>query len=396
MEENSYPLATATWDDLEKLAIARVVQSGAYTMGREVKQFEVDFAKWFDSPHAVMSNSGSSANLLALAAIRYSSLNPGKTKNEVIVPAVSWSTTYYPISQMGFKLKFVDVDIDTLNASAESISSAIGPNTAGIVVVNLLGNPSELSDIRTLADKHGLFMIEDNCESMGAELEGKQAGTFGDIGTFSSFFSHHISTMEGGMSLTASEELKQVMISLRAHGWTRELPNENFVFDKTGEPFDDLFRFVLPGYNVRPIEFEGAIGQEQLKKLPDLLSGRRENAKKFIELAHEFDFIRVQKETGLSSWFGFSLVLEGSASGKRSELVSNLVRHGVESRPIVAGNFTRNPVMRHLEHCELEELPNADSIHQDGLFIGNHHFDLGAQFQTLSLALREFSKSLPS
>ncbi len=394
MTEILYPLATATWDGLEQEAIARVVQSGNYTMGKEVRKYESEFASWFGSEHAVMSNSGSSANLLAISAIRYSSLNPESKRNEVIVPAVSWSTTYYPIAQMGFKLKFVDVDLETLNASAESISQAIGPNTAGIVVVNLLGNPSELIQIRALADKHRLFMVEDNCESMGAEVEGRQAGTFGDVGTFSSFFSHHISTMEGGMSVTGSEELRQVMTSLRAHGWTRELPDENYVHNKSGEAFDDLFRFVLPGYNVRPIEFEGAIGQEQLMKLKGLLAGRRANARGFLSLTSNFDFIRVQREHGSSSWFGFSVILEGRASGRRSDLVSTLSKHGIESRPIVAGNFTRNPVMRHLEHAELGPLPNAEKIHNDGLFVGNHHFNLGEQFLVLEKALNKFSNSL--
>lgn len=394
MNEIVYPLATSTWDGLEQEAIERVVQSGKFTMGMEVRKYESSFAQWFGSSHAVMSNSGSSANLLALAALKYSSFNPGPQRTEVIVPAVSWSTTYYPIAQMGFKLRFVDVDLETLNASAESISQAIGPNTAGVVVVNLLGNPSELFQIRALADEYELFMVEDNCESMGAELEGKQAGTFGDVGTFSSFFSHHISTMEGGMSLTGSEELRQVMTSLRAHGWTRELPDENYVHNKTGEAFDDLFRFVLPGYNVRPIEFEGAIGQEQLMKLKGLLAGRKVNAQGYLSLASNFDFIRVQREYGSSSWFGFSLILEGRASGRRSNLVTTLSKHGIESRPIVAGNFTRNPVMRHLDHIDLGPLPNSDKIHNDGLFLGNHHFDLSEQFLVLEKALSEFSNSL--
>ncbi len=387
-----YPLATTTWDEKEYAAMQRVISSGNFTMGDEVRAFEKLFATTFGTEFALMSNSGSSANLLALAAIRYSSLNPPEGRNEVIVPAVSWSTTYYPVTQMGFKLKFVDIDISTLNANLESISNAIDEKTAGVLVVNLLGNPSELEEIRDLCDEHGLFMIEDNCESMGARYRGKLAGTFAHIGTYSSFFSHHISTMEGGVSVTNSVELLQVMTSLRAHGWTRELPAENFVHNKTGDDFDDLFRFVLPGYNLRPLELEGAIGREQIQKLPEIVSGRRENALRFLDLMARFPDIRVQNELGDSSWFGFSLILEKELSGRRSELLSILRDYSIAVRPIVAGNFTKNPVLRHLPHVEFGELPHSDKVHFDGLFVGNHHYSMSREFELLEKSLKKFTK----
>lgn len=363
-------------------------------MGAEVKRFESGFAEFFGTGHGVMSNSGSSANLLALGAIRYSSFGSDVAKDEVIVPAVSWSTTYYPVTQMGYTLKFVDVDLDTLNASAASIEAAVGPTTAGILAVNLLGNPSELDKIRELADSKGLFLIEDNCESMGASLDGKMSGTFGDIGTFSSFFSHHISTMEGGVSVTSNLELSQVMTSLRAHGWTRELPKNNFVFDKSGDEFDDLFKFVLPGYNLRPLELQGAIGSEQLKKLPGIIEGRRNNYKKFAALMEEFPMVKTQLEVGASSWFGFSLILTNGALNQRPLLVEALTAYGIASRPIVGGNFTRNPVMRYLKHAPLPGLPNADQVHDNGLFIGNHHYEMANEFDLLQGALQKFVRSV--
>jgi CDP-6-deoxy-D-xylo-4-hexulose-3-dehydrase len=239
-----------------------------------------------------MSNSGRSANLLALGAIRYSSFGEDTTRNEVIVSAVSWSTTYYPITQMGYTLKFVDIELGTLNASASSVEAAITSKTAGIVAVNLLGNPSELDRLREFADANKIFLIEDNCEYLGAKLNGKMTGTFGDIGTFSSFFSHHVSTMEGGMSVTVNLELSQVMTSLRAHGWTRELPDENHVLDKSGNQFDDLFRFVLPGYNLRPLELEGAIGSEQLKKVPRIIQVDGKTTKLLLLLWSNFPWSR--------------------------------------------------------------------------------------------------------
>ncbi len=389
-----YPLATSTWDDAEILAMQAVIQSGHFTMGEKVKEFEKRFAAYFGSKYAVMSNSGSSANLLAMAAVRYSSFQPAPDKTEFIVPAVSWSTTYYPISQLGYRLKFVDIDPLTLNLDVEKVREAITPATAGIFAVNLLGNPASLNVLRDLCHQESLVLLEDNCESMGASLDNKAAGTFGLIGTFSSFFSHHISTMEGGMCLTDSEELAQVMISLRAHGWTRELPEENHVFNKTGEKFDDLFRFVLPGYNLRPLELSGAIGIKQLDKLPKLIAERRRNAAVWLQSMSGVEGFRTQTENGASSWFGFSIVLEGPLKGLRSTLVQALTARGIESRPIVAGNFTRNPVLKHLNYAELADFPYADELHTDGLFIGNHHLDLEEDILEIAKLLSEFSKGV--
>lgn len=393
MSENIYPLASTTWDHLEIEAMQSVISSGNFTMGRHVKEFEKAFAEYFGSKYAVMSNSGSSANLLAVAAMRYSGKYDLSHRDEIIVPAVSWSTTYYPVSQLGFTLRFVDVDIDTLNMKLSDVESAIGPRTAGILAVNLLGNPSELSDLRELANEHNIFLIEDNCESMGAKLDNKYAGTFGSIGTFSTFFSHHISTMEGGLSVTDDLELAEIMTSLRAHGWTRELPNENHVHNKTGNAFEDSFRFVLPGYNLRPLELSGALGKEQLLKLPTLIQERQRNKFRFDELLGPMEGFRFQKEVGESSWFGFSIILEGSNSGRRAELVNRLTLAGIDSRPIVAGDFTQNPVLKHLKHAPLEPYPNARKIHDDGLFVGNHHFDLTSSLTALRDVVSDFNNN---
>lgn len=393
MPEKIYPLASTTWDSLEIEAMHEVIASGNFTMGRHVKEFEQGFADFFGSKYAVMSNSGSSANLLALASMRYSSKYDFAGRDEVIVPAVSWSTTYYPVTQLGFKLKFVDINLGTLNADLDLLRAAIDENTAGILAVNLLGNPADLIEMRKLANEHKIFLVEDNCESMGARVGGKFAGTHGDIGTFSSFFSHHISTMEGGMCLTDDLELAQVMTSLRAHGWTRELPAENYVFNKTGDAFDDLFRFILPGYNLRPLELSGAIGKEQLKKLPALIAGRRENATKFKAAFEGKEYLQIQTENDESSWFGFAMILKGSLAGRRTDVVRRLNELGIDSRPIVAGNFTKNPVMSHLDHVELPSLPNSDEVHANGLFVGNHHYDVSEGISVLETALEELASN---
>lgn len=372
--EPAYPLATTTWDDAEYEAIRRVTDSGRFTMGPLVKEFESGFASHFGAAYGVMVNSGSSANLIAVAAAVLDpriDLNRG---DEVLVPAVSWPTTYYPLTQYGLRPRFVDIDLDTLNVDLDLLESAIGPRTKAVFAVNLLGNPNDFVRLRTICERHGLVLMEDNCESLGAVSDGINAGTAGLVGTFSSFFSHHIATMEGGVILTDDEQLYQEMLSLRSHGWTRDLPDENHVHDKTGNAWDDLFRFVLPGYNVRPLEMEGALGLEQLKKIPALVAGRRENAKYFAERFADISAVRLQKETGESSWFGFSLVLEGPLAGRRADLVAAFAEARIESRPIVAGNFTRNPVMAHLDAIVPDELPAADKVHTDGLFVGNHHY----------------------
>jgi CDP-6-deoxy-D-xylo-4-hexulose-3-dehydrase len=375
------PLATTTWDADEFAAIDRVVRDGTFTMGAQVRTFEDEFAKHLGARAAVMVNSGSSANLVAVAAAVYDpdiDLSPG---DEVLVPAVSWATTYYPIAQLGLKLRFVDIDEHTLNIDLSKLESQISPRTRAVFAVNLLGNPVDFDALQRLCDRHGLVFFEDNCESLGARFGGRYTGTFGLFGTHSTFFSHHISTMEGGVVVTESAYLEQAMRSLRAHGWTRGLGPDNLIHPNSDDPWEDLFRFVLPGYNVRPLEMSGAIGREQLRKLPRLIEGRRANAVRFHEVFGASEVVDLQRETGESSWFGFSFVLKPAFSGRRRDLVRALDAAGIESRPIVAGNFARNPVIDRIDAHVPDDLTAADRIHVDGLFIGNHHYDISTELE---------------
>jgi len=390
MSTSRYPLASSTWGSEELDAMQTVISSGKFTMGEKVKEFEAKFARVVGSKYSVMVNSGSSANLVLLTAGKYLGKPLFAQGDEIIVPAVSWSTTFYPVNQIGCKLSFVDIELGSLNIDPEKVISAITPKTKAILAVNLLGNASNLVELQRIASDYDLHLLEDNCESLAGTLNGKSLGTFGFGGTFSSFFSHHISTMEGGLVATDDEELFQVMKSIRAHGWTRDLPENNLVFNKTGDSWEDLFRFVLPGFNLRPLELEAAIGIEQLAKLPSFISMRRNNAILFQEIMQDFPDIQIQNELGDSSWFGFSLVLKGALWGKRKEFVRHLEDHGIESRPIVAGNFTKNPVIKHLDHVPIPDLPVANEIHLNGLFIGNHHYDLSEQLNHLQVVLRKF------
>ena len=381
------PLATSTWDEREYEALHRVIKSGMFSMGSEVQSFEMEFASYLGADHCVLVNSGSSANLLAVAALfflRERRLEPG---DEVIVPAVSWSTTYFPLQQYGLKLKFVDIDEQTLNLDLKQVEGAIGPKTRLIFAVNLLGNPVDYFELRRIISGKDIFILEDNCESMGATLQGQQAGTFGIAGTFSSFFSHHISTMEGGLIATDSEELFQIILSLRAHGWTRNLPKHNLVCDKSDNAFEESFRFVLPGYNLRPLEMSGALGREQLLKLPGIIEGRSKNASVFKELFSNHPAVSIQAETGESSWFGFALVLKDRQLD-RGDILQMLAGLNIETRPVLSGNFTRNPVIEYFDYSIHEKLMVADAVHDMGFFVGNHHFDISAQLSELDMALR--------
>ena len=314
-----------------------------------------------------------------MAALRYTQNDKINIPEgaEIIVPAVSWSTTYYPLQQYGLKLKFVDIDLNTLNYDLEALSHAVTDQTRAIMVVNLLGNPNDFDVINNIIDNRQIVMIEDNCESMGATFNDREAGTFGIAGSYSGFFSHHISTMEGGICVTDDEELYHVMLSIRAHGWTRNLPKFNKVTgEKSDNPFEESFRFVLPGYNLRPLEMSGALGLEQLKKLPSLIQGRRSNGKLVQQKLNDHPRFMIQQEIGKSSWFGFSLVLRDPSVSSRHQLAKDLVEAGFEVRPIVTGNFAKNKVMKYFNYTIHNQLKNSDYIDTHGLFIGNHHYSI--------------------
>ena len=390
MKKIKYELESSSWDQKEYMAIENVIKSNKFSMGPYVSKYENNFAKFFGSKYSVMVNSGSSANLLMIAALFYTKKPKLKKGDEIIVPSVSWSTTYSPLQQFGLKVKFVDINRETLNIDLDALKSAITKKTKAILLVNLLGNPNNYKQIKNIIKNKNIFILEDNCESMGAKYENINAGTYGLMGTFSSFFSHHISTMEGGSIVTNNKELYHIMLSLRAHGWTRNLPETNLVTGtKSKNDFNESFKFVLPGYNLRPLEMSGAIGIEQLKKLKKLIKIRRQNAQIFQELFSNHDYINIQKETGISSWFGFSLVLKENAPFSRSMLIENLKKNNIECRPIVTGNFLKNKKLLSYFDYEIHgKHSNAEYIDKNGLFVGNHHYDLSNELNHLNKVIK--------
>lgn len=384
-----WKLASSAWDKEEYLALIRQISTDQFSMSDKVISLENEFALWNKSKYCVMVNSGSSANLLMIASLFYTTDDTLRLQagDEVIVPAVSWSTTYYPLQQYGLKLVFVDVDENTFNLDPVEVESAITDKTRAIFAVNLLGNPCEFSSLRGLCDSHNLILLEDNCESLGCVYDQKFGGTIGLMGSHSSYFSHHFSTMEGGYVTTDNEELYHILLSLRSHGWTRNLPDRNLVSGmKSKNPFEETFKFVLPGYNVRPLELSAAVGLTQMKKLDNFLTIRRANACHFLNVFSEFENITIQREVGSSSSFGFGIVLNNTLD--RNTVLNFLDVQGVEYRPIVAGNFTKNPVLKYMNHRIHGQLKNANKIDKSGFFIGNHHYDLKFKIDELGMKMR--------
>jgi len=379
-----YELAASSWGKEEIDAIHRVIDSDRFTMGGHVAELERQFAAYFGVKYGVMVNSGSSANLAAVAALFYKKERPLQRGDEVIVPAVSWSTTYHPLQQYGLKLRFVDVELDSLNLDVSQLEAALTPQTRMIVAVSILGNPAALDTIRAFADRHGLYFLDDNCESMDAVLpDGRKTGTLGDLNTFSFFFSHHISTMEGGMVLTDDLELSHLVRAIRAHGWTRDLPADSPLFERRDDDFFEAYRFILPGYNLRPLELSGAIGLEQLKKLPGFTAQRRRNLARFQELFAGDERFIIQREYGRSSSFCFPIILNPERRLERKRVLGALKEADIGYRIITGGNFLRHDVIRHYDYSCVGAMTNADTAHDFGFFVGNHPFDLTPQIEKL-------------
>jgi CDP-6-deoxy-D-xylo-4-hexulose-3-dehydrase len=380
----SYELASSSWSQNEIDAMQTVIDSGFFTMGPNVAAFEQEFADYFGMKHGVMVNSGSSANLVSIAALFYKKDRPLQRGDEVIVPVLSWSTTYHPLQQYGLKLKFVDISLDTLNMPAEQVRAAITPKTRMILAVSILGNPAEVDRMREIADDHSLYFMEDNCESADAELpNGRKTGTYGDLNTYSFFFSHHLATMEGGMVLTNDTELFHLLKSMRAHGWTRDLPNDSPLFERTGSDHFEAYRFILPGYNVRPIELSGAIGREQLKRLPQMTAQRRDNLEIFQKLFNDDDRFIIQQEYGKSSAFSFTIILNPKARIDRQMVFDRMRDEKIGFRIITGGCFLRHDVVKYYDYDIHEEIVNGYIAHDQGFFVGNHPMPIEPQLNHL-------------
>jgi CDP-6-deoxy-D-xylo-4-hexulose-3-dehydrase len=381
-----------TFGPAEIAAAVAVLESTQVTSGDKVREMESLFT------NGVMCNSGSSANLLAIAALTnpltVNRLVPG---DKVIVSALSWSTTVWPLVQHGLIPVIVDIDPDTLNIDPVQVELAIAQNAADVAAVmpvHVYGNPCDMTALRAITDAHGLYLIEDCCEALGAKWDGGDVGSFGDLGTFSFYFSHHVTTLEGGMVVAQDPELTEMMRVLRAHGWTRDMANDSA--HRAAHPdIDPKFLFVNMGYNLRTSELNAAIGLEQMPRLDEFIQNRQE-AGEALSVAFEpySHLVAIQKEiredpagqppvppgepvplpprVGESSWFGFPVVVQPGAPFTAKDLRAHFERYDIESRSIIAGNIARQPAMQLFDHVEVGLLENADHVMFNGFSLPCH------------------------
>jgi CDP-6-deoxy-D-xylo-4-hexulose-3-dehydrase len=353
--------------------------------GNKVEQFEQAWSEYVGTRHGVMVNSGSSANLLALFALANPTIpNRIKPGDEVITPVVTWHTTVSPILCIGAVPVLVDVRMEDFTIDVDAIEAAVTPKTRAIMPVHLLGNPCAMDRIMEIAKNHNLYVIEDVCEAHGSEYEGRRCGSIGDIGTFSFFFSHHITTMEGGMVMTSNEEISELLRIMRSQGVIRNTKGREALEDYyRSQPeyadIDERYLFANIGFNLRPTELNGGFGIEQVKKIDSVLERRRENGSFWVKRLRRYEdlfHLPADQETG-RAWFCFPLVIKPGGPFSRRELTDYLNECGVETRPIMAGNVSAQPALKHFPY-RVTSVNNAEVIHKYGFFWGNHQ-GLGPQ-----------------
>ena len=345
------------------------------TMGKKVKKFENSFGRYIGSKYSVMVNSGSSANLLALSILT----NPKFSKrieagSEVLTPAVTWATTLFPIVNVNLVPSIIDVGLEDFNLDVDKLRKSITKKTKAIMPVHLLGNPANMKEIIDIAKEYDLFVIEDSCEAHGAEFNNKKIGSFGDISTFSFFLSHHISTIEGGMLLTKNEEIFELAKSMRIFGSIRDQKNKKQIAKKNPE-LDPRFLFDSLGYNIRPTEIQGAFGIHQIKKLEKFIKIRTSNANFWNKKLAKFSnylLLHSQRPNTRHAWFGYPITVRSPAPFSRDQLVNFLEKKNIETRPIMAGDITKQPAINLVKKKINRPLNNSKIIHSNSFFIGVH------------------------
>ena len=365
----NYPLLENAFTKGDISEGIKVIKSEKLTMGAKTIEFEKKFSKFIKSKYCLMVNSGSSANLLAMFAL----INPKKKNrlkrgDECLVPAVCWSTSLWPIYQTGLVPKFIDVDLKNYSMSFEAIQKKITKKTKAIMIINVLGNCSEIDKIKNFAKKKNLFLIEDNCESLGSSYKNKLLGTFGDFSTFSFYYSHQLTAGEGGMIVCKNLKDYKLLQTLRAHGWDREIKKTK-----------NTFNFVNQGFNLRPLDLTAAIGLNQLKRLKKSNNLRTNNRNKIIDSLlsspkwkDQFTFFEAEKNLK-PSWFGLPLLLNKKFIKDKKSFMNKLNKNGIETRPIISGNFLNQPSINLYKlNKSKEKFPVAQEIEDRGFFIGLH------------------------
>ena len=335
------------------------------TKGPETLKFEAEFASKIGAPYAVFVNSGSSANLLVAATL----LQSGKLRNQkVVCPAVSWVTTVTPFSQLGFEVFLCEADEQSLGLDVAHLLTLIEEHDpAVIVLVHVLGHPNDMALIRELAEKHDILLIEDTCEALGSTTsDGTTLGTIGIAGTFSFYYGHHISTIEGGMVVTSDYDFFQLALSIRSHGWSRDLGEETKKSLTTAnqvDPFRNFYTFYYEGFNLRPTDLQAFIGRMQLEKIDEIITRRRDNFSLYKSLLPGF-WPQDSAHEVLSS-FAY-----GTFVSNPERVAMSLAAGGIESRPLICGNIARQPFW--LKEHPPVAFPVADLVHDHGIYLPNH------------------------
>jgi CDP-4-dehydro-6-deoxyglucose reductase, E1 len=365
------------------------------TMGTKVEKLESDFSEYLGCAHASMVNSGSSANLLALSILTNPAIeNPIRPGDEVLVPSVTWSTSIFPIINVGAIPVLVDVGEDYL-IDTEKMKEAISPKTRAIMPVHLLGNVCDMGAVSDLAQERNLYVIEDCCEAMGSEYKGKKVGTLSHLSSFSTYFSHHITTGEGGFLCTSNFDYADLVRILRAHGYVRHsLKKEQYVSATPG--IDPRFLFVNMGYNFRPTDIQGAFGIHQLPKLESFIKSRREAGLALnyaLSKYSEFLIFPQEKKDTRHTWFAYPVTIREGAPFSREQLTSHLEKNGIETRPLVCGNFAEQPTMK-LFPYRAGDLSNAQHIMRNSFYIGIHPYINSDTVRKVAAAFMDFFSTM--
>jgi CDP-6-deoxy-D-xylo-4-hexulose-3-dehydrase len=358
-------------DTIDTIDIADLIKwletNPKLTKGPLTIEFESAWSNWLNKKYSVFVNSGSSANLAAIYALILS----GKLKNKkIVVPAVSWVTTVTPVIQFGLEPIMCDCDLDNLGLDIEHLKEIIkNDNPAAIILVHVLGFPNHMKEIIELCNEHDVLLIEDTCESIGSKYQNKTLGTFGILSTFSFYFGHHMSTIEGGMISTDNEDLYHLLLSIRSHGWDRDLPllKQNELRKKYDiNDFRALYTFYYPGFNLRCTDLQAFIGLRQINKLDEINNTRNRNYLLYKEkIINPYWNVKPPDDSYISN-FSFPII-----TNKLDELVKALNKANIENRPLICGSINEHPFW--YERYGKLELPNAEIVHKKGLYLPNNH-----------------------
>ena len=374
MQNYFYPLVENPYRYKDLKKAKKILDSGKLTLGPVTEKFQNSFSKGMNTKYSLMVNSGSSANLLAFQCL----INPYrkrrlKKNDEILIPALCWSTSLWPIVQSGLKPKFVDIDIDTLNINLKDLEKKISSKTKAIMLVHVLGNCTNMDELMKIKQKNNLILIEDTCESLGTKYKKKNLGTFGEFSTFSFYTSHQISSGEGGMVCCKNIEDAEILRSLRAHGWSRGLKSEKKIA-KLNKSLDSRFIFYNSGFNVRGTDVSASIGLSQFQDLNLFVKSRLRNRNNIVKKMHnnkkvKTNFQIIKENTNVNpSWFGIPILV--SKKLNRNKIVDKLEKLGVETRPIISGNFLKQPAIKKYNIKTKGKMKNADYVNKYGFFIG--------------------------